>query len=71
MKYMIKLLPLLGKHLASRAIKQLNKQITTAVLNIGRCYNTLFHASVETPSSVYGHIDCSNVLLIWCGLTSF
>ena len=29
-----------GKHLASRVIKQLNKQITTAVLNISRCYNT-------------------------------
>ena len=35
-----KLLPLLGQHLASRAIKQLYKQITTAILNIGRHYNT-------------------------------
>ena len=31
---------LLGWHLASRAVKQLNEQINTAVLNIGRGYNT-------------------------------
>ena len=30
----------LGRHLASRAIKQLNEHITTAVLNTGRRYNT-------------------------------
>ena len=40
MKRMIKLLPLLGWHLASKAIKQLNEHITTAVLNTGRRYNT-------------------------------
>ena len=40
MKRTIKLLPLLGRHLASRAIKQLNEHITTAVLNTGRQYNT-------------------------------
>ena len=40
MKRTIKLLPLLGQHLASRAIKQLNEHITTAVLNTGRRYNT-------------------------------
>ena len=40
MKHTIKLLPLLGRHLASRAIKQLNEYITTAVLNTGRQYNT-------------------------------
>ena len=40
MKRTIKLLPLLGRHLASRAIKQLNVHITTAVLNTGRRYNT-------------------------------
>ena len=34
-----KILPLLGRHLASRTIKQLNEQITKAVLNIDRCYN--------------------------------
>ena len=34
-KYMIKSLPLLGAHLASRAIKQLNEQIGIAVFNIG------------------------------------
>ena len=34
MKCMIKLLPLLGQDLATRVTKQLNKQITTAVLNI-------------------------------------
>ena len=39
MKCTIKLLPLLGRHLASRAIKQLNEHITTAVLNTGRWYN--------------------------------
>ena len=39
MKHMMKLLPLLGQHLASRAIKQLNEQITTAILNISRRYN--------------------------------
>ena len=39
MKRTIKLLPLLGQHLASRAIKQLNEHITTAVLNTGRRYN--------------------------------
>ena len=62
MKRTIKLLPLLGRHLASRAIKQLNEHITTAVLNTGRRYNTQFHTRMATPSSVYGHIDCSNVL---------
>ena len=36
----IKFLPLLGPHLASRAIKQLNEQMITAVLNIGRYHNT-------------------------------
>ena len=40
MKRTIKLLPLLGRHLASRVIKQLNEHITTAVLNTGRRYNT-------------------------------
>ena len=40
MKHTIKLLPLLGRHLTSRAIKQLNEHITTAVLNTGRRYNT-------------------------------
>ena len=40
MKRTIKLLSLLGRHLASRAIKQLNEHITTAVLNTGRQYNT-------------------------------
>ena len=39
MKCMIKLLPLLEWHLTSRAIKQLNEQITTAVLKIGRHCN--------------------------------
>ena len=39
-KRTIKLLPLLGRHLASRAIKQLNEHITTAVLNTSRQYNT-------------------------------
>ena len=34
MKHMIKLLPLLEPHLASRAIKQLNIQSSTAVLNL-------------------------------------
>ena len=38
-KCTIKLLPLLGQYMASRAIKQITKQITTAVLNIGRYYN--------------------------------
>ena len=61
-KCTIKLLPLLGQDFALRAIKELNEQIATAVLNIGRCYNTYFHTCVATPSSVYGHIDCSNVL---------
>ena len=45
MKCMIKLLLLLGRHLASRVIKQLNEQIATAVLNINRCYNMLFHTA--------------------------
>ena len=40
MKHMIKLLPLLGQQLASIAIKQLHEQTITAVLNIGRYYNT-------------------------------
>ena len=35
-----KIATITGIHLDSRAIKQLNKQIATAVLNIGRCYNT-------------------------------
>ena len=35
MKCTIKLLSLLKQHLASRAIEQLNEQITTVVLNIG------------------------------------
>ena len=37
---MTKSLSLLAQYcLASRAIKQLNKQIVTGVFNIGRCYN--------------------------------
>ena len=40
MKRTIKLLPLLGRHLASRTTKQLNEHITTAVLNADRRYNT-------------------------------
>ena len=62
MKCVIKLLPLLERHLASKAIKQLNEQIITAVLNIGRRYNTQFHTCVAMPSFVYSYIDRSNVL---------
>ena len=53
---------LLCWHLASRTIKQVNEQITTAVLNISRQYNTEFHTHMATSFSVYGHIACSNVL---------
>ena len=35
-----KIATITGRHLASRAIKQLNEHITTAVLNTGRRYNT-------------------------------
>ena len=62
MKSTIKLLPLLAQHLTSRAIKQLNEQITTAILNFGRWCNISFHTHVITPSSIYGHIDCSTIL---------
>ena len=34
MKRIMKLLPLLGQHLASRVIKQLNEQICTVVLTL-------------------------------------
>ena len=35
-----KLANISGRHLDSRTIKQLNEQMTTAVLNIDRCNNT-------------------------------
>ena len=62
MKRTIKSLPLLGKHLDSIAIKQLNEQIVIAVLNIGRCYNTLFYSGVPISPSVHCQIACSNAL---------
>ena len=62
MKLMIKLLPLLGLRLASRAINQLNKQIVVTILNICRHCNKVFHTFVATPSFVQGHIACSKAV---------
>ena len=48
--------------MASRANKQLNKEIVAAILNIGRCYNMKFYTHMATPSSMHGYVACSNIL---------
>ena len=58
MKHVIKSLPLLGRHLASRAIKQLNKQITTLADATTRNYTLEW----LHPLSMHDHVVCNSVI---------